>query len=117
MRHSVYKLKRAVWDLFGALCDHRMKTLNFHLLDYLFDNMERFGTIHIRIASMYEHYNFVVKQAYGSNYEQLQSRISETVSKLNSTLKKQRASDVSRVQQTSASALSRHGLMQHGECV
>lgn len=61
---AVSNFKKQVWELFGPHCDKRLNTLNFHLLDHFVHALERFGTIRVLIASPYEHFNYIVKQAY-----------------------------------------------------
>lgn len=117
MSHYISTFKKAVWALIRPHCDHGLTTLKFHLLDYHFAYLEHFWTMHVQSPSPYEHYNFVVKQAYNSTSKRLHTRTSDTVNNLNSTLKKQRVSDVCNVQQPSPSALSRKCLMQHGKYV
>lgn len=57
--------------MFGPRCENGLNALNFHLLDNLLDEIERFETVSAMSASAYEHFNFIVKEGYSSTLKRL----------------------------------------------
>lgn len=67
--------------------------MKFHLVDELVDDLQLFGTNKVLSASPYHHFNFIVKQAYGSTSNLLQTRKKETVTVFDLNLEKQSVSN------------------------
>lgn len=118
MQSSLYNFKTVFWPLFVPHCEHDLNTLKFHLLDHLVYELERFGTGSGSFfsASPYEHFNFILEQAYGSTSKLLQTRktevISSTVNALDINVKRQKVSASS--QSTSSPTLRRQSLVTFG---
>lgn len=115
IRVSISTFKHAFWTLFGPHCSHGLNTLKFHLLDHLVDDLERFGSIHVLSESLYEHFNYIVKQAYNSTSKRLKTRTADTVSNLDLTLTRQRSDHVSISSCPSSTRPRKLGLVGFGE--
>lgn len=76
----------------SALYQQGLKILSFHLLDHIVDDLDRFGTILLLSASMYDHFDLIIKQSYACTSKRLKTRTGDTVRDLDSYLSRQQFS-------------------------
>lgn len=71
--------------LLALPCPFGSHTLEFHVLDRLVEDLERFESIPTTDARPFEHFSVLIKQSYGTTSRRLSTQLHETVQDMSST--------------------------------
>lgn len=79
LRSEIRKVKSVVAKTVAPHCLSGFFTLNFHLLRYLLDDLERFRSLSSMVVGLVENLNVLIKKPYTMTSRRPSTRMHETV--------------------------------------